>query len=690
MKKKSEVLKVSFFCSLLTCSPCLLYATTGQAMTNVTVKTEVMKAVAGNKKKITGKVVDRNGQPVIGASIIQKGSSNGTVSDLDGKFSLEVSEASTLTISYVGFKTQTISVEGKSNVVIELQDDMNTLNDVVVIGYGSARKSDISGSVSSIDKELMRKRHPINLNLALQGAAAGVMVSKNSGDPEGGASVRIRGVATVNGSADPLYVVDGVQVGTDANFVNPSDIESVEILKDASATAIYGARGANGVILITTKKGEMGATKVDFSVNYGIQSLTGKLDVADADLFAYSVRQSRANDGATITNPAFGADYTGKLRTIDWQKAMTRTALQQNYNLSISKGNENGQSNFSIGYLNNDGIVKRSNFSRLTAHANATYKVKNFFEFNGNLSFVHTEKKGSGGNLRDWATLTPTMDYVDSNGTFISHDYDETYGDGKYYAFMQTSGNADITKDQDNIYAALMDADSHPERTNRVLASASIKLNLFKGLKFNTTGSYNYYADDYGNFKRTKYRTSYDAINQLSLSQSNSNDVELESFFTYNWKDKINNLTIMAGNTISNKTGYWISASAKNFLSEEYRKLSLTSDPTSYTCDGGYNLKTRYLSWYGRMMYSLMDRYILTATVRRDGSSNFGKSNRWGTFPSVAAAWRISEEKFMKDVPYISNMKLRFGWGQTGNAGDPTSLAITQLSNDRVAYCWGS
>ena len=640
-------------------------------------------------KKISGIITDEKGEPIIGANIAVVGTTIGIISDMDGKYELEVPEGAEVKVSYIGYNPQSFKVTQKTSYNIVLKEDSEMIDEVVVVGYGTIKKSDISGSVVSVDKEQMMKRNPLNLAQGLQGSAAGVMVSKNSGDPEGTATIRIRGVATVNGSADPLYVVDGVQVGSNANFVNPADVESIEVLKDASATAIYGARGANGVVMITTKKGVKGATQLNFSANFGIQNMTGKLDVADADLFAYSVRQGRANDKAAIQNKAFGADYAGRLRTIDWQDVMTRTALQQNYMLSVSGGNDKTQSTFSVGYLNNDGVILDSNFSRLTARANVTHKVKDFIEVGGNVAFVHSEKVG-GGNLRSYATLTPTMDYVDeTTGQFISNDW-RANADGTYNAFMQISGEGDIQKGQDNPYAAKMEEDKTPTYENKFVGSAYLNLNLFKGLQFRTIGSYTLSTVDGSGFNVVNPRSITAAqTNSFWMNQSQDNNIEIESYFTYNWKNDIHNLTVMAGNSVTNYWGHWVSSNASNFLADTYRQMSLTSDQTSRIGDGGYNLKTRYISWYGRAMYTLMDRYIVTATVRRDGSSNFGSGNRWGTFPSAALAWRLSEEDFIKNLDIFSNMKLRFGWGQTGNAGSATSLSVAQLSSNRIAYDWG-
>ena len=640
---------------------------------------------------VSGVVSDASdGSPMIGVSVIVKGTTTATITDANGKYSMNAPQGSTLIFSYIGMEKTTVAV--KSNVInVTLKSDSKVLDEVVAIGYGSIKKSDVSGSVASVDREQMMKRNPLNLAQGLQGAAAGVMVSKQSGDPEGATTIRIRGVATVNGSADPLYVVDGVQVGTDANFINPSDVESIEVLKDASATAIYGARGANGVILITTKKGQKGFTKINVTANFGVQNMTGKLSMANADQFASAVRQGRANDGTSITNQAFSTAYNGKLHNIDWQDAMTHSALQQNYTLSASGGTENSQSSFSLGYLNNEGVVIESNFKRLTAHATVMQKVKKFLEMGGSLSFVHSEKNGSG-NLKNYATLTPTMDYVDGSGNLVSHDYLDRTSTGNYYAFQQVTGEGDIQKGQDNPYAAAKQADHTPTHKNTILGSAYMEVKLFKGLSFKTNASYKFTASDSTGFNTVNTRsiTAITTPNYFSLKQTQQNDLGIENYFTYNWKNDVNNLTLMVGNSVTNSWGHWVSASASNFLSDTYRSIDLTSTQSTRLGSGGYDLQSRYISYYGRAMYSLLDRYILTGTIRRDGSSNFGEGNRWGVFPSTAFAWRASEEEFIKNMNVFSNLKLRMGWGITGNSGLLTNYTVAQLSSNRIAYYMGT
>lgn len=290
---------------------------------------------------VKGQVLDSSGMPIIGANVIVEGTTNGMITDLDGNFTLTAAVGSTLKVSYIGYLTRTIKITADMGLQkIVLKEDAEALDEVVVVGYGTMKKSDLTGSVSSVNTEDMMKRNPVTLGQGLQGAAAGVSVIRSSGDPEGSFSIRIRGVATVNGSSDPLYVVDGVQVGTSIDFLNPSDVESIEILKDASATAIYGTRGANGVIMITTKNANKGKTKLDFSANFGMQFNANKLDVADVDLWTSAIRRAVQDDQITLVNQAYGEEYIGKLNNIDWQDEMSRAAFRQNYNLSVSGGSE--------------------------------------------------------------------------------------------------------------------------------------------------------------------------------------------------------------------------------------------------------------------------------------------------------------------------------------------------------------
>ena len=346
----------------------------------------------GQNVNLQGTVIDDSGSPIPGVSVSVEETTIGTVTDFDGKFDLEVPQGSEILVfSFVGMEVQKVEIGSQTTFNITMKPDVVGLDEVVVVGYGTIKKSDISGSVASVSTEEMMKKAPTNVAQGLKGAAAGVMVTSQDGAPDANAAVRIRGVATINGSASPLYVVDGVQVGTNANFLNPADIESMEVLKDASATAIYGARGANGVIMITTKHGTKGAARIEFSANFGAQTLPFTLDVQDADSYAASIRSARASDGGVPVLSIWDTQYDGKRKTINWQDEMTEMALRQQYNLSASGGTDKTQANFSLGYLDNEGLVVNSYYERITARANVKVNVADFIEVGGEVNFVHSE-----------------------------------------------------------------------------------------------------------------------------------------------------------------------------------------------------------------------------------------------------------------------------------------------------------
>jgi len=534
---------------------------------------------------VKGNVKDASGEALPGVNVLQVGSTNGTISDFDGNYSITVPSNAKLEFSFVGYIPQIIPVAGKKAINVTMKEDTKTLDEVVVVGYGSIKKSDVSGSVASVNREDMMRKAPTNIAQGLQGAAPGVMVQQQDGSPNGLATIRVRGVATINGSADPLYVVDGVQVGTNANFLNPADIESIEVLKDASATAIYGARGANGVVMITTKHGNKGATHLSFNADWGIQTRAQTLDTGDADQYAYTIRTGRANDGNSVAMPIWNSKYDGQRKTIDWQKELTRTSLKQQYDLSVSGGTDKTQSTFSVGYLNNDGVVLNTNYKRLTARANVKTNVADFIEIGGDINFVHEEDHGSNsgtgnnGNmssLRDMAFLTPTMDYVDASGNYISPNIKNA--DGTYGVFWQTTADSEIARGLDNPVAQQKELGGKT-KTNRVFASGYADIKLFKGLNFKSVASYNFYAKDYSSFTKIKHRynngeeisiANYSANNEFTMSPAQNSELAIESYLTYNYKDQLNNLTLMAGNTVSNSFGNWQSVYAKGSL----RKLS--------------------------------------------------------------------------------------------------------------------
>ena len=672
-----------------------------------------MGALAQNVVK--GTVNDEAGEPIIGATVKVQGTQQGSITDFDGKFSVQAASNATLEISYVGYVSQKVKVAGKSDITVVLKEDAQMLNDVVVIGYGTMKKSDISGSVATINKEQMERKVPVNIAQALQGAAAGVMVTNQDGAPGTASAIRIRGIGTINGDANPLYVVDGVQVGTNADFVNPADIESIEVLKDASATAIYGSAGANGVIMITTKHGQKGKMNINITADIGIQTLPYKLKTLKGDAYAASIRQSKANDGATLSNQIWSEAYDGKRNLIDWQDQMYRTGLKQQYGISASGGNDKTQYNFSIGYLDNKGIIVNTKYNRLTARAGVKSKVNDYIEFGGDINYSYSTIQGNNAGLgnnqnlssqRDIAQMAPSLDYIDeTTGEHIKVNVvnpDGTYGASKA---PTPDGWEGMTAGAQNPYATQMEI-GRETRNSRVSINPYIDITFLnlKNHKLNIhsiaswteshsdndefSGKYERYNMIGGKMTKVNYEGRDKEYYNFGLGQSKGISKSIETYLTYNWNTDFHNLTAMVGNTVSDYEGAWVSASAHTFLSPDNRLISLTDDKTSINGNGGFNAKVRTISYYGRLVYSLFDRYILTGTVRRDGSSNFSSRNRWGTFPSVAGAWRISEEKFMKDVKWIDNLKLRVGWGQTGNAGGVAGKSVIALSTANTTHQW--
>ena len=662
---------------------------------------------------VKGTVNDEAGEPIIGATVKVQGTNAGAITDFNGNFSVQAASNATLNVSYVGYVPQTVNVNGRSNITVVLKEDAQMLNDVVVIGYGTMKKSDISGSVATINKEQMERKVPVNVAQALQGAAAGVLVTNQDGAPGTKSAIRIRGIGTINGDASPLYVVDGVQVGTNADFVNPADIESIEVLKDASATAIYGSAGANGVIMITTKHGQKGKMNVTITGDWGLQTLPYKLETLKGDDYARSIRESKANDGQTLNNQIWAEAYDGKRNYIDWQDQMYQTGLKQQYGISASGGTDKTQYNFSIGYLKNKGIIVNTNYDRLTARAGVKSKVNDYIEFGGDINYMYSRIKGNNIGLgnnqnlssqRDIAQMAPSLDYIDDvTGEHVLVNVvnaDGTYGASKA---PTPDGWEGMSAGAQNPYATQMEI-GRETRNSRISINPYIditllnlkehKLNIHSIANWTQTnsdndefsGKYERYNMLGGKMTKVNYEGRDKEYYNFGLFQSKGITKGIETYLTYTWDTDFNTLTLMAGNSVSDYEGAWVNASAHTFLSADNRLISLTDDKSSISGNGGFNAKVRTISYYGRLIYSLFDRYILTATVRRDGSSNFTSANRWATFPSAALAWRIKEESFLKDVQAISNAKIRIGWGQTGNAGGLAGRSTYALTTADTNY----
>lgn len=656
---------------------------------------------------VSGSVIDMQGEPITGATIRESGTRSATITDGDGKFAINVQDPNAiLNVSFIGYQTQSVRIAGRKLVTITLEDDETALKDIVIVGYGTMKKSDLTGAVAVVDTKEMLKKVPTNIAQALQGMAAGVYVSQQDGAPDANSQIRIRGYGTINGISQPLYVIDGVKSGTNPTYLAPSDIETIEILKDASATAIYGSEGANGVVMITTKHGTAGRTQVQFNADFGIGTLPYKLDVVGVDEVAKCIRNARINDDATWSNKVWDEQYDGKRNYIDWQDQMIQAAIKQQYSLSVLGGNEKTQYNFSIGYFDNKGLVVNTDYNRLTGRVGVKSNLTDFIEVGGDVNFSRSESHGSNKGLqnnvnlsshRDIAYMTPTLDYIDqATGQLVNVNVVNPDGSYGYGLSNGTAGWEGNNYRMGNVYATQMEQ-SRIDVSNRLSASAYADVRFFKGLNYHILGSYSFTGRD--NSKPSGGRRRFNYINgkltEVSYAEANTYDfslglsqeytVSLEHYLTYKLETEHHSLSLMAGNTLSKRKGSNVNASGTDLPSSTIRLTSQSKDPKNAVGSGGFTNDVNMLSYYGRLIYSLGDQFILTGTIRQDGSSNFSSSNRWGTFPSTAIAWRI-KDTFMENVDAISNLKLRAGWGQTGNAGNIGDKSVYALVASGVWY----
>ncbi|MDR0972602.1 MAG: TonB-dependent receptor [Prevotellaceae bacterium] len=657
--------------------------------------------------QIKGSVLDVNNESLIGANVREVGvATNGTITDIDGNFSLSIAVGAKFEITYIGFIPQTVTVTaGQTDYKIVMKEDAQSLEEVVVIGYGSQKKSDITGAVTSVNTEQMMQRAPVSLTQALQGMAAGVVVTQGGGDPTGGYSIRIRGVATMNGNTDPLWVVDGVQAGNASNldWLDPADVKSIEILKDASSTAIYGARGANGVILVTTNSGEVGQMRVNLRADFGVSTYADKLDMASLDEWLVAYRQSIANDGKTPFT-AYNGDYDNQLNVIDWQDVMAQTSFRQNYNLSISGGTKALQANASVGYMDNKGIIQNTWNKRLTLRLNVSANIKDVVRLGFSTNF-NTSKNRGGGNMVNYARLIPTMDYVDKNTGELIHvpvKYpDGTTGpEGNQYGHYYYDPLVEYSA---GIYTSNPYADQYIRRyqedwdndNGQSRNTAWIEVKLLKGLTFRSDMNYNFNGSNSWYYNSIYLDTYYayntssggaNSVDEFGTNGSASTNMGVENTLTYANTWGAHNFSMMLGQSASKSHGSSNNSSTRD-LSFGFLRGFYSNDPNNYNGGGGGPWDSeRFSSYLARVNYSFKDRYLLTASVRRDGSSKFGKDNRWGTFPSFSLGWRASEEAFIQKLDIFSNLKVRVGWGQTGNANVNATDAISQMNASGVAF----
>lgn len=602
---------------------------------------------------VKGTVKDAFG-PVIGASVVQKGTTNGTMTDLNGGFTLNVPANSTIKVSFVGYKTQEVAVAGRKLIEVTLKEDTELLDEVVVVGYGQMKRSDLTGSVVSVNDQAIKKSVPTSIDQVLQGRAAGVQIQANTGTPGGSSAIRIRGINSLNATNQPIFVIDGVIVDSSSSddgnsnplsSINPSDIVSMDILKDASATAIYGARASNGVIMITTKRGKAGEATITYDGYVGWQNMPKKLEVLN--LREYAAHKNVIAD-AGIVNPDNNfvrPDLLGE--GTDWQDELYRNALMTSHNLSMTGGNDRVTYAISAGYLDQEGIALGSSFKRLSLRGNVDANIKTWLK--GGINFALSDSKQEVGTenglIMNALTSAPSVAVRNADGTF--------------------DGPEDVWQPDNPVALATIKENFNKKENFRF--STYLEATLLKGLTLKTELStdynlnkYYYYEPDWKfGVKENKTRTS-------RWTKTDSKYWSWRNILTYNatFAEK-HNVNVMVGQEMSENHWETQTTSATGFLSNS------ATDPSagdiSKSTGTGYQDKSSIFSYFGRAFYSYDDKYLLTATIRRDGSSKFAKDNRWGWFPSAALAWKVSNESFLKDNPVINNLKFRLGWGTTGN-----------------------
>ena len=625
-------------------------------------------------QEIAGNVTDATGEPVIGATVMEKGTSNGTVTDFDGNFKLKVAAGKTLVFSYIGYQTQELPAAHGMKVV--MQDDAFSLNEVVVTGYTTQRKADLTGAVSVVSVAELSKQNENNPIKAMQGRVPGMNISAD-GSPSGAATVRIRGIGTLNNN-DPLYIIDGVPTKSGMHELNGNDIESIQVLKDAASASIYGSRAANGVIIITTKKGKEGKIKIDFDASLSIQTYAHKMEVLNAKEFGQVMWQGFVNDGLDPNQNGLGYNYdwsynaqgtpilngitmnkyldpagTTPAADTDWFKETTRTGLIQQYNVSLSSGSEKSSSFFSIGYYGNKGIIKQSDFNRISARINTEYKLLKIKDLDVITVGEHftlnrtSEVAAPGGFLENVLQFNPSLPVRTING-----DY---------------AGPVGGYPDRENPLARL-DRNADNRYTYwRLFGDAYIDINPIKDFHVRSSFGLDYAQKEQRIFQYPITEgTVANPINGVEGKQEHWTKWMWNAIATYNLEKGKHRGDAMVGIEINREDDKWFSGKKYDYaiLNPDYMWPEAgVGEAEAFGNGGGFTL----VSFFGKVNYTYDDKYMASFTIRHDGSSRFGKNHRYGTFPSISAGWRINQEKFLKDVSWIDNLKLRASWGQTGN-----------------------
>lgn len=618
--------------------------------THIILTTEAIKDLHAQQqaKTVTGTVTDVSGEPIIGANIRIKGTTTGTITDIDGNFSIEAEPQSVIEVSYIGYLTQETVINNQKSIRFLLKEDTKTLDEVVVIGYGVQKKADLTGSVANINTEKLNTQSNANIGQALQGKIAGVDIVSQGGAPGSGTRIMVRGIGTLN-NASPLYIVDGMYMNS-IDHINPNDIASIDVLKDASSAAIYGSRAANGVIIVTTKEGSNteGKPIIDLSVNLGISTASKFLDILDAKGWAEVTTIARQAIGKPALDMA--TDLANKPDN-DWQDIMFRPALMQNYNLAVKGGGKYSTYYTGLGYFNQDGIVKGTNYQRYNIQSKNDYK-RGIFSAGTNLiiSFSHDKplhQELRGGMIGTILQSVPTLEKYDDTR---EGGYGGTYGDVVNIPHP-------LAIIDDNIM------DRYNENV-KIFANLYAQIELFKGLKYKLNLTPDFSFERYKNYlNKYDFGLATNSITQLTERQRRRRNILVENLLTFDRTFGEHKISALAGYTYQDSRFRHIQAYGEGLP----QGLEEIDAATTNRSNEGNSWRSVLTSILGRVFYSYQNKYLFTATIRRDGSSKFGKNNRYGYFPSFSLGWNVAEEKFMENVHWLDQLKLRGGYGVLGN-----------------------
>ncbi len=634
-------------------------------------KTLTLQPEDMQQKIVSGKVTDMGGQALPGVTVVVKGTTQGTVTNADGSYSItNIPSDATLQFSFVGMKTQEVVVGSQTSINVVMEEETIGIDEVVAIGYGTMKKSDLTGSVSQVKSEELNAFPSSNVLQALSGRSSGVQVIQSTGAPGASTSIRIRGSNSIQGSNEPLYVVDGFPINN-PTALNNSDIESIEILKDASSTAIYGSRGANGVVLITTKRGKEGKNNIDFESSYSSQSLIRKLDLMNGREYATLYNTKAINDGVApyFTDSEINSFGEG----FDWQDFIYRVAPILTTSLNVNGGKDKTKFSISGSIHNQDGIIKGSNYNRYSIRTNLDHQFSKKFSatLSSTLTRIDTDRKDSGGGARGNSLIASQF----APPTLTPYNEDGSY---RVLAVVYPFVAPDLINSLNYI-----NEQSSVIRANIALINAALVFNPIEDLTIKVSGGVEN-RDDRTDAYTTRNFINSDGSSSVSTSQYTS----LLNENTINYTHSFNNahhISALAGLTYQDFVTTYLSGSGTGFLSDIFETYDLSAAITPGIPGSGYS-KSVLLSYLGRINYNFKNKYFATLSYRADGSSKFSKGNKWGYFPSAALAWRISEEDFLKDNPLFSNLKLRTSWGTTGSQAIGPYVTLNQLSSGKTVF----